>query len=63
MAACEECWSDAYMRSRILGISQVEAYQQLLREHDNITDPDDEFWTGCTDFCPPHCAADHRGEA
>lgn len=27
-----------------------------------ITDPDDPFWTGCTDDCPDDCAADHRGE-
>lgn len=28
----------------------------------NISDPDDEFFTGCTDDCPPDCEADHRGE-
>lgn len=28
----------------------------------NITDPADEFWTGCTDFCTADCQADHRGE-
>lgn len=28
----------------------------------NITDPDDEFWTGCTDQCPDDCCADHKGE-
>lgn len=27
-----------------------------------ITDPDDEFYTGCTEDCPDDCAADHRGE-
>lgn len=29
---------------------------------DNITDPDDEFWTGCTEDCPEDCMADHQGE-
>ncbi len=28
----------------------------------NITDPDDEFYTGCTDECEDGCEADHRGE-
>lgn len=28
-----------------------------------VTDPTDEFFTGCGEDCPPDCAADHRGEA
>lgn len=28
----------------------------------NITDPEDELWTGCSEDCSPECAADHRGE-
>lgn len=32
MVACEQCWSDAYMRSRMLGGSQVEHYNALLIE-------------------------------
>lgn len=28
----------------------------------NITDPDDEFYTGCADECEDGCEADHRGE-
>lgn len=27
-----------------------------------ITDPDDEFYTGCTEDCEPDCMADHKGE-
>lgn len=25
-------------------------------------DPDDEFYTGCTERCGDDCTADHRGE-
>jgi hypothetical protein len=32
MAACEKCWSDAYMRSRWNGKSQSDNYQDLLQE-------------------------------
>ena len=28
----------------------------------NVTDPDDPYWTGCTDGCTDDCMADHRGE-
>jgi hypothetical protein len=28
----------------------------------NVIDPDDEFFTGCTEDCADECAADHRGE-
>lgn len=28
----------------------------------NITDPGDEFYSGCTDDCEDNCGADHRGE-
>lgn len=28
----------------------------------NVTDPDAEFYTGCSDECPDGCEADHRGE-
>lgn len=32
MAACEKCWSDAYMRSLSNGKPQTENYQALLQE-------------------------------
>ncbi|ANA86407.1 hypothetical protein BH762_gp112 [Gordonia phage OneUp] len=64
MSACEDCWSDAYVKSRIRGTSQVDEYQRLIQDHagGNIIDPDDEFWTGCSEDCAPHCMSDHRGE-
>lgn len=30
MAACETCWGDAFVRSRLLGGTQVEHYRSLL---------------------------------
>lgn len=33
MAACEECWSNAFIASKIQGGSQVEHYYRLLTEH------------------------------
>lgn len=27
-----------------------------------ITDPEDEYWSGCTEECPDDCQADHKGE-
>ena len=30
--ACEKCWSDAYMRSRMNGKPQVDNYRELLEE-------------------------------
>ncbi|MFA5409335.1 MAG: hypothetical protein WC343_11245 [Bacilli bacterium] len=32
MSSCEKCWGDAYLRSYCTGISQGEAYQELLVE-------------------------------
>lgn len=32
MAACEKCWSDAAWRVQELGGSQVERYEELLKE-------------------------------
>jgi hypothetical protein len=29
---------------------------------ENITDPDDEFYTGCSEYCADDCMADHQGE-
>ena len=34
MAACELCWSAAYMVSRLRGIHQAEAYHELLVENE-----------------------------
>jgi hypothetical protein len=31
-------------------------------EPGNITDPDDEYWTGCHDGCDDDCTTDHQGE-
>lgn len=62
MAACEECWTDAYLKSRLRGTSQVDEYQRLIQDHGNIIEPSDPYWTGCDENCPPHCMADHRGE-
>lgn len=43
MAACEDCWGDAYARARMFGGSQVEHYHELLveRAEDHEEDPDD----------------------
>lgn len=37
MSACEKCWSQAYVQSRMFGGSQVEHYYRLLEEteHDD----------------------------
>ena len=29
---------------------------------DTVTDPDDPYWTGCTEGCDDDCQADHKGE-
>ena len=34
MPACEKCWSDAYLRARLRGGSQVDHYHVLLRERE-----------------------------
>ena len=44
MAACEPCWNEAYRQSRILGGSQVDYYERLIRAlpnhpHDKPRDP------------------------
>lgn len=35
MAACEKCWRDAALQVMLSGGSQVERYQQLLKEREN----------------------------
>lgn len=35
MTACEKCWADAALRVALLGGSQVQHYQDLLRERAN----------------------------
>lgn len=37
MAACEECWTEAYRRSRIRGGAQVDHYRDLLAENPDHT--------------------------
>ena len=32
MSACEKCWSDAYMRTRLFGGHQADHYRDLLAE-------------------------------
>lgn len=32
MPMCEKCWSDAYLFAALRGISQAEAYRELLSE-------------------------------
>ena len=32
MSACEKCWNDAYVRSRMSGRLQAEIYRELLEE-------------------------------
>ena len=48
MSACEKCWGDAVLRSYGSGRSQVECYQDLLREREsNPCSPRDQagqFW-------------------
>ena len=31
MSACEDCWNEAYRQARMLGGSQVEHYERLIR--------------------------------
>lgn len=35
MVACETCWGDAYLRSRLQGGSQVDHYKAILLERAN----------------------------
>lgn len=48
MSACEKCWSDAYMRSKVTGKSQGGCYQELLEERkDNPCTPEQQagdYW-------------------
>lgn len=34
MSACEKCWDQAFLQSRLLGGSQVDHYQRLLVENE-----------------------------
>jgi hypothetical protein len=34
MSACEDCWSEAYWRSKIRGGHQAEHYRDLLAENE-----------------------------
>lgn len=40
MAACEECWTDAFVIARATGRHQVEVYQEFIktRTHDEEDD-------------------------
>jgi hypothetical protein len=31
VTACEKCWADAYLESKIHGTTQVEEYERLVR--------------------------------
>ena len=44
MSACERCWSDAYLESRLRGTSQVDEYHRLLAA--NPDGHDNEEWEG-----------------
>lgn len=37
MSACEKCWGDAFVMSIHSGYSQVECYNQLLKERKDYT--------------------------
>ena len=44
MSACEKCWSDAYLMSRITGRPQAECYSMLLEERkDNPCSPKEQY--------------------
>jgi hypothetical protein len=57
MSACETCWGDAYARSRMLGGSQVEHYQALLKERSD----DHAEWDALRD-APTTAGEGERGE-
>lgn len=42
MSACERCWDEAFVRSRILGGSQADWYIRLLMENDDHRDEVDQ---------------------
>lgn len=42
MSACEECWSAAYIKSRMTGRSQVDCYAEELFDHPEHAKPSEE---------------------
>lgn len=60
MSACETCWTDAYLQSRLSGDSHVAHYHRLLAERPDCRPAPGEPQPAADDQTGPGCQSNDR---